>query len=544
MNSPDADRMVEIFSKLNLPDALLVRELLDHLARFEEQPNTTIPRRDSRQNGELAKRREALYNRIRENWHQVKHHPPCLQQCHILKEVCLLSSEPLLLLSDPLEEGTELNITKGRQYGHRALEIATGLGAQDESGEICIFLAEHYKNFTEYEKALSYCAVALDIGARTGNFFITDTAHKRKDEIMTLIGSSLEDLIQHKKEHANIDRKHGDLVHRFNTLSDLAKLLALTGKTQEAARYFEEAAELKTLIPESDPGIVSLYHKYGLASLLYYHLGNTAKAMEIQRETVRGNVENPGCRDAFLWSDLVWLEKLYRIEGRDGDFRAFCEKLKGGYSRIVQWYLVEGNPGPVKWDEEACFSSFPQGWMWVDPLQKGTYKLEEGFEIRSVMGTGILSNVYIPRLMREVEGDFAIEVALDFEESPTKAGGILVYQDDNTLLRLACGVHFDGEISFTVKSPELGFFVPGRGLLEEKKLALRVARCGDRFEAWCGSGGNWYKCAEAEVKMKGKVQAGIFAECTYRALEIERCTAVPLKFRAVSVKCSNPDLTC
>jgi hypothetical protein len=112
-----------------------------------------------------------------------------------------------------------------------------------------------------------------------------------------------------------------------------------------------------------------------------------------------------------------------------------------------------------------------------------------------------------------------------------KAGGILIFQDDHTLLRFAAGSLFDGEISLAVKPPELGFDVPGRGLLDQERLALRIARRGNIFGAWCGAGGDWFRCAETELAMKETIQAGIFAECTYRTLRVERCMATPLKFR-------------
>jgi regulation of enolase protein 1 (concanavalin A-like superfamily) len=155
------------------------------------------------------------------------------------------------------------------------------------------------------------------------------------------------------------------------------------------------------------------------------------------------------------------------------------------------------------------------------------------------MGTGVFSNVYVPRLMQEIEGDFTVEAVLDYRSGLTKAGGILVYQDDHTLVRLGVGIQFDGEITLTVKSPEQGFFVTARGLLEAENIVLRLARQQNRFTAWCSDGNNWYKCGQANVKMNNTIEAGVFAECTYRNFSLQRCTATPVRFRAVRVKKSN-----
>lgn len=539
MSSPDAAWIAEVLSQLRSPDTLLVRELLEHLAKLEEQSAAAAsPRQGKGQHTDQEKRRAALYNRLRDHWNKVKHYPPCLMQCQVLKEVSILSTGPLLLLKDPLEEGTELDVAKGRRYGHRALEIAESLGAQNEIGEISVILAEHCMLISEHEQARRYCDRALEIGAAIGNINVVETAHKHKDELLTLVGSP-EEVITHREERVKVDQKYGNIYHQFFVLSDLARLLTLSGNVGKAAEKYEALEKLKPLLddPCKDRNIA---HHYGFNSLVPFKLGDLDKAVEIQQEAISANVKNPACREDFLWSDLAWLEKLYRLKGEERGFAAFCETLRDGHSRIEQWHLVADVPGRIAWDEEVYFESFPEGWEWVDPLGKGTYKLEKGFELAPIVGTGVLTNVYIPRLMRQVEGDFVIEAVLDFEGSLAKAGGILIYQDDNTLLRFSCGALFDGEISLAVKSPELGLYVPGRGLLEEQRLVLRVERRGNAFGAWCGSGRDWFKCAEAEVGMQEKIQVGIFAECTYRTLRVERCMAVPVKFRAVKISGSTP----
>lgn len=180
--------------------------------------------------------------------------------------------------------------------------------------------------------------------------------------------------------------------------------------------------------------------------------------------------------------------------------------------------------------------SFSDGWRWVDPTGKGSRRASQtGLELTPVAGAGVMRNVLILRLVRPFEGDFDLETTLDLTAGRERAGGLLVYQDDRTLLRLMAGMHLDGEISLAVKSPELGLAVVGRGLMPVNEPRLRLARRGNCFTAWCGDGDSWYRCGYTELPLDHRVEAGIVVETTQRHFCLNRCAVAPVVFREVRV---------
>jgi hypothetical protein len=136
--------------------------------------------------------------------------------------------------------------------------------------------------------------------------------------------------------------------------------------------------------------------------------------------------------------------------------------------------------------------------------------------------------------MSQADGAYTFQTVIDWQGYHTRAGGILLYQDDNTLIRYGAGLDFDGDVTLTVKSPERGLYIVGRGLLTGERTTLRLARKGTRFCAWCSDGHDWYRCGEAEASMRLELQVGLFAECAYRELSsLTRCTTRPVHFAEV-----------
>jgi len=137
--------------------------------------------------------------------------------------------------------------------------------------------------------------------------------------------------------------------------------------------------------------------------------------------------------------------------------------------------------------------------------------------------------------MRAVVGDFVIDTTLDLSNSMTQAGGILIYQDDDTLIRLGCGIQADGEITFSVKSPFHGFVITARGLLLSDRVRLRLARRENNLAAFCSDGKKWYECGQIKLDMNDEIRAGLYAECTYRVFAADRCTTTPVRFSEVKL---------
>lgn len=562
-HSEDATWILGVLSQLRSPDADLVRELLEHMARLRTAHTESllsvaglpgIPQRlpldlpesgtSQKQDIELLRRRAAIYSRLRKGWNKVRDLPPCLQQCRLLKETSFFCIHAEIA-TDPLVEGeVALSLEQAREYGHRALDIAEQLGDLAEVAEICHVLAFHYKLCTEYDKSMSYTNKALALAEKTGNLHIQHLIYAHKDELLSLMKGDVSAHIQNNRCMLDTAQKRGDLDNVCAARHFLARLLVLAGDNQAGAAELGQLSELLERHSQNLEKVNLIYLFYHLTwSLLYYKQGDLAAAIHSAKNAIRRNLEGPHCREDYLWPDLSWLEMLCRRSGEEQEFRAFCQEMRclGQASRLEQWFLLPSRPDPVVWDEEEDFSGNPcaNHWRWIDPLQKGEYTVAHSLEITPIMGTGIYSNVYVPRLMQEVEENFTIETVLDYREDLTRAGGILVYQDDNTLIRYGAGIHFDGELTLTIKSPEQGFFVVGRGLLTARQLTLRLAREGNCFKAWCSDGKRWYRCGQAMIEMRERIEVGLFAECTYRHLSLVRCTATPVRFTAARLRTGN-----
>jgi regulation of enolase protein 1 (concanavalin A-like superfamily)/DNA-binding CsgD family transcriptional regulator len=557
-DSEDAQWILEVLSALHSPDTALVKDLLEHMARLRAAnakainspaivpgipPQLPLPKLgvgNKQQDIGIPIKSAAIYSRLREGWKRVKDLPPCLQQCRFLKETsffCIQSE----IIADPLsaEESTPLTLERAREYSHRALEIATQLGDLLEMAEACYLLTIHYKLCTDYARAFQYCDRSIALAERIGNLHLQNQAYSNKEELFTLTGADVFEWIKLLKRLAEIAQKLGKTRSLIGTRCHLARLQISLENLEEAEEELQRALAVSKISDDEGEKIVIGHHLYGFYSFLHYKRGQLKAAVEDGKKAVCLNIQSGECREDFLWDDLAWLEHLYRHTGQEEDFKALCQSLTPRKALgLRQWYLTRSRAECTCWDQIEDFNhdSLVPPWRWADPLHKGAYSFDHSLEITPVTGAGFYSNVYAPRLMLPIEGDFTFETDISYRVDLRRAGGILVYQDDNTLIRYGAGIQFDGEITLTVKSPTQGFFVIGRGLLEAQCLTLRLERQGNLFKTFCSDGKEWYSCGEAEVAMRPRVEVGVFAECAYRHLSLVRCTAESVRFAAVRVK--------
>ena len=508
----------------------------DYIEEQEEEIEDAL-----KENAQLQEKRAAIHVRLQEEWNQVKGLPPCLKQAQVFKETAQ-SSIGAVIISDPLaEEDSPLSKEQVKEYAGRALEIAEQVGDLAEAADICLTLAViHSTLFADCETALECCDKAFALGEKIGNLYLLRRHCLAKYEILTLTESDPEELIQYQRQEIDIIQRQGDINAFFPAKSRLAKQLILSGDIEAGAEELEKSRQLAETMPYKTATDVSYlaHFYYGTQSLLEFRRGDTQAAIESQKKAVQLNAENRECREHLLVLDLAWLESLYQQSGREDEFRGFCHSLVSDELSLEQWHLEKEAPGPVEWNKKYKFKGkpLPKRWNWEDPLQRSSYKLSNGIEISPIWATGFTNNVYVPRLMQEAEGDFAIEAVLDYSDGFAKAGGILAYQDDDTLIRLGAGIQYDGEITLTIKSPARGFSIIARGLLEAESLHLRLERDRDRFRVWCGNGREWFSSGQVSLPMGKRMDIGIFAECAYRHHSLVRCTNAPLKFKEVKVK--------
>ena len=563
---PDSDSaqwILEAMTLLHSPDAELVRDLLQHMATLRVGQSVEVPRftlcfpqsrstdllagatAEAERELELQLRRKALQARLRDHWQKAKCLPCCLKQAQVLKETALFAIHSQILL-DPLAEdtATPLTLEQAKHYACRAVEIAEEVGDWVELIEAYVVLGHHHKLTAAYEEARLIGLQALALAEKIRSLRHQIAAYKLLYELLTLTDPGPNPQIHLLQRQIEVLEKQGDTWYLAHCREMLAKFLIFTHDLTSAAEELQKTAKVIGSIPSDENSLASTVHIRGsyhrCLALLHHAQGLPAEAVEDMKTAMAYNTQSQRYREYAFLPDLAFLETLYLNLGDEAGFAAFCQDVAvGPPARPKYWHLSPEIPPHLSWDVEDLFpgSSLAPRWHWIDPLQKGAYSLGDALGIAPVMGTGFLSNVYAPRLMLDVSGDFTFETILDCCRNLTRAGGILVYQDDNTLIRYGVGIHFDGEITLTAKSPEQGFFVVGRGLLAARQVALRLARQGDCFRAWCSDGTKWYSCGHTEVKMNEQIQVGLFAECTYRDwFSPTRCTATPVRFAAARLR--------
>jgi regulation of enolase protein 1 (concanavalin A-like superfamily) len=159
-------------------------------------------------------------------------------------------------------------------------------------------------------------------------------------------------------------------------------------------------------------------------------------------------------------------------------------------------------------------------WEWTDPGDDANYNLAvlSGFLRMSVPDGNDLAwlNCDAPRLTITQKGDFTIETLVEFDPSENYQGaGLLVWQDENTFLRLEFGY---GGLGDEVR--KAAFLVQENGNLElidslelaetVKKVELRITRSGSFYTAEYRQGsGPWQSAGSIELDLNPNVEVGI-----------------------------------
>lgn len=187
---------------------------------------------------------------------------------------------------------------------------------------------------------------------------------------------------------------------------------------------------------------------------------------------------------------------------------------------LVQWYLEPKEPSGL-FTETAFVDEFDRpalksAWEWVNSKGDSSYRLlseANGLEVCSSSGSDLWRrNSDAPRLLRELSGDFTVEVKLKaVSEDLPSVGGVLIWKDEENYIRFERGMHGKDEIRLlgNVQSERAHF---GRGMLTSDILYLRLERIGDRISAYCSSNGeNWMTCGEVDFSAEDPIQVGIHA---------------------------------
>jgi len=258
---------------------------------------------------------------------------------------------------------------------------------------------------------------------------------------------------------------------------------------------------------------------YDQAIKIFYEFAD--KVFEFQDEYARYR----------LFNALEGLEYVYRSLDKRNEFLDFCKSYREKHAESVkelplqQWYL---EPEPIS-DEYSNLAfvddldnePLDSSWSWLNPLDDCSYRIVEtdqgqkGLEISAVNGRDLSGqNLSAPRFIREVTGDFTVQVCiLSPSEDKPQLGGLLIWKDESNYLCFCKGDNDRYGFQFYgyLDKKQL---MAGRGYLpdeNDEKVYLRLERSGDIFSAYVSADGvNWLTCGKLTMSLDDPIQVGIY----------------------------------
>ena len=192
----------------------------------------------------------------------------------------------------------------------------------------------------------------------------------------------------------------------------------------------------------------------------------------------------------------------------------------------IEGWASSGEFTEMVFDDEFIGNRMRPEWRWEDPKGGGAWAERQGYlQMRTEPGqdlwhgpNGRGGDMSAPRLLMEVEGDFAIETRMPITPQQREHGGLLVWKHANQFLRLekTSGPHaFRGDVRFE-RHVNRGYQLRGRGggLKNARELFLRIERRGNQFSSFASDNGiQWRSCGQTNVGMGHRVRVGLHALC-------------------------------
>ena len=150
-------------------------------------------------------------------------------------------------------------------------------------------------------------------------------------------------------------------------------------------------------------------------------------------------------------------------------------------------------------------------WMWCDPDGGCSFEIGDGLTVWSPVARDLFYPlINAPRMMREVDGDFAAQVTCGPACTDRPGiGGILLWQDKHNYLRLGIGVRAQDEMSLEGCIDDVDVVI-GRGRLVDEPVTLRMERSADRVRSLCSADGDqWYLVGQVDFPTAEGEQIGL-----------------------------------
>jgi len=227
----------------------------------------------------------------------------------------------------------------------------------------------------------------------------------------------------------------------------------------------------------------------------------------------------------FCFNLLEKLEYTYKKLGKYDDFLNFCKDYREKHAEAVkdlplqQWYLEPAQisnelSSPVFNDDFN--KDLDPSWTWVDIFNDCHYEItENGIEIHAANGRDLYwLNMSAPRFVREITGDFAVQVCVSpATKDKPQIGGLFIWKDDKNYICFERGESDPYGFWFLGYINGKGKMV-GRGLLPEESefTYMRLERNGSEISAYCSiDNENWLTCGKLSFPIDDPIQVGIYA---------------------------------
>lgn len=241
------------------------------------------------------------------------------------------------------------------------------------------------------------------------------------------------------------------------------------------------------------------------------------------------------CRNRLGVIRLVnLLSRLLRLaldQDRQTDYGALIDQLQRQYPAyfsslsLQQWALAATTAPPTPTATPIGGSALV--WQSDGRFNHCQRLADDAVELQAAPGVGLARGMSAPCLLHEALGDFSFETRISPDSSTRRAGGIVVWNDQQSFIRFASGIDHDGQVTLGWHDGSQLRYV-GVGYHPETTLYMRLLRRGRRYEGFVSADRQqWQTCGHLRFGDEGPVQVGLFAEANH---EYEFPQPFPIRF--------------
>jgi len=396
-------------------------------------------------------------------------------------------------------------------------------------------------NKGDYKSSLLLKQRSLDIMQSIGDIKSVGEYNGKTSYILFTLGE-IEESEEHAKTFLEMMEKVGAPTYIAGAHFQLGSIAMCQSHWDDAISHYQKCLEGWQKI--GNP-VVTEWTKIWLGSA-YMKKGDYDQAIKIFHELADKAFEfQDDYAQIFIYaqnrllSALDGLEYVYRSLDKRNEFLDFCKSYREKHAESVkklplqQWYLelasISDKYSNLAFADDLDNEPLDSSWSWLNPLDDCSYKImatdqgQKGLEISAVNGHDLSGqNLSAPRFIREITGDFAVQVCIFgrtgcqpvlLEDKP-QLGGLLIWKDESNYLCFCKG-----------DSDRYGFqffgyldkkqLMAGRGFLldeNDEKVYLRLERSGDIFSAYVSADGiNWLTCGKLTMSLDDPIHVGIYA---------------------------------